>query len=84
MDKKKQQKQLVEQREKMLRDAAKLEQLFAEFDGESINVEYASRYEVPPPETKDQSKYNPNKMVDIETFITHPYFLNLRHILGKF
>ena len=78
MDKKKQQKQLVEQREKMLRDAAKLEQLFAEFDGESINVEYASRYEVPPPEAKDQSKYNPNKMVDIETFITHPYFLNLR------
>ena len=78
MDKKKQQKQIIEQREKMLRDAAKLEQIFAQLDGDKIEIEYSSRYEVPPPEPKDQSKYNPNKLVDIETFITHPYYLNLR------
>jgi len=78
MDKKKQQKQIIEQREKMLRDAAKLEQFFAEFDDIEYEASYSSRYEVPPPDAKDKSKYNPNHMVDIETFITHPYYLNLR------
>jgi hypothetical protein len=79
MDKKKQQKQVMEQREKMIRDAAKLEQIFAQFEGdEDFESQYTSRYEVPAPEPKDTSKYNPNKLVDIETFITHPFFLNLR------
>ena len=78
MDKKYQQRQIIEQREKMLRDAAKLEQMFAEEDNEDVVVKYASRYEVPPPEPKDNSKYNLGKLVDIETFIKHPYFLNLK------
>lgn len=77
MDKKKQQKVFLEQREKMARDAAMLEQLWAPLDNEDYVPSYSSRYEVPPPEPKDNSKYNPHNLVDIETFITHPYFLNL-------
>lgn len=81
---KSQQKRIeADQREAMLRDAAKLEQLWRTIDnGENINDEEflltANRYEVPAPAIKDQSKYNPNKFVDIETFITHPYYLGLK------
>jgi hypothetical protein len=74
-----QQKALMEQKEKIARDAAKLVSLWANYEGnEPHEITYANRYEVPPPEPRDTSKYNPNKIVDIETFITHPYFLNLK------
>lgn len=72
-------KQAIEHKEKMYRDAAKLDQLWAGLDGEEVKeIVYSNRYEVPPPEPKDKSKYNKNNIVDIETFITHPYYLNLR------
>ncbi len=71
----------IEQKEKLARDGAKLAQLWKGLDGngEDDEIEYSqqSRYEVPPPEPRDQSKYNPRKIVDIETFIKHPHFLNL-------
>ncbi len=79
MDKKKQQKAVIEQKEKMARDAAKLEQMWAILDaGDNYKPKYSSRFEVPPPEPRDTSKYNPNKIVDIEVFITHPYYLDLK------
>jgi len=79
MNNKNKNKQKIEQREQMIRDAAKLEQFFANVFGEPIDeIEYSNRYEVPPPEPKDQTKYNKNNLVDIETFIIHPYFLNLK------
>ena len=45
MDKKKQQKTIVEQREKMARDAAKLEQLWAGLDDADYVPVYSSRFE---------------------------------------
>lgn len=63
------------QREKLLRDATKFTEFWAEENSE-IDISYSSRYEVPEPACKDNSKYNPNKYVDIETFVKHPYFLN--------
>jgi|694.fasta_scaffold26276_6 hypothetical protein len=76
---KRQQRILIEQKEKLARDAAKLEQLWAGLDGEEVVAPtYTSRYEVPPPEPKDKTKYNKHNLVDIETFIKHPYFLDLK------
>ncbi len=50
MDKKKQQKAIIEQKEKMSRDAAKLEQMWAVLDaGDNYQPVYTSRFEVPPP-----------------------------------
>ena len=75
-----QQKALAEQKEKISRDAAKLESLWSKYDDnfDEKKVVYSNRNEVPPPEPSDTSKYNPNNIVDIVTFITHPYFLNLK------
>lgn len=79
MDRKKQQKNLLEQKEKMARDAAKLEQMWAGLDeGEDWVPVYTSRHEVPVPEPRDKSKFNPNNIVDIEVFVTHPHYLNLK------
>jgi hypothetical protein len=80
MNKAQQQRQLAEQMEKASRDAAKLDILWRKLDSEleEEDLVYANRYEVPPPDPKDNSKYNPNKLVDIETFISHPYYLNFR------
>lgn len=79
MDKKKQQKIIIEQKEKLARDAAKLEQQWAGLDeGQEWVPTYTSRHEVPPPEPRDKSRYNPNNIVDIELFVTHPHYLNLQ------
>jgi hypothetical protein len=74
-----QQRASVEQKEKIARDAAKLENLWAGYDNNTSGkkVVYSNRYEVPPPEPLDTSKYNPYKIVDIVTFISHPHFLGL-------
>ena len=65
------------QREKILRDAAKLTELWGMDSNPGEAPVYKSRYDYPEPPAKDTSKYNPNKYVDIETFVKHPYFLNL-------
>lgn len=75
----KQQRALMEKKEQASRDASKLLTQWAALDkGEEYVPVYSSRFEVPPPTPKDTSKYNRNKIVDIETFITHPHFLNLK------
>lgn len=70
-------KSILEEREKLKRSAAKITEKLSLEAGESYEPVYTNRHDVPPPEPKDKSKYNPNNYVDIETFITHPYFLNL-------
>lgn len=74
-----QQRALAEQKEKIARDAAKLESLWRGLDNDDeVITVYNNRYEVPPPEPEDTSKYNPHKIVDIVTFAKHPYFLDLK------
>ena len=73
-------KNFIEQKEKLARDAAKVAEAWRGLDGmefDSGEVTYTNRHSVPPPEPKDKSRYNPNNLVDIETFICHPYYLNL-------
>jgi hypothetical protein len=75
-----QQRQLAEQKERIARDAAKLESLWRGLDSDEESQEpqtYSNRYEVPAPDPRDKSKYNPHNIVDIETFIKHPFYLNL-------
>lgn len=75
----KQQRAILEQKEKASRDASKLIAQWAALDhDEEFVPQYSSRFEVPPPDPKDTSKYNKHKIVDIETFVTHPHYLNLK------
>jgi hypothetical protein len=61
MNKNVQTRQIAEYKEKASRDAAKVDQLWAGLDDDVVvkEVSYTSRYEVPPPEPRDKSKYNP-------------------------
>ena len=38
----------------------------------------ATRSEVAPPSLPEKSRFNPDQIVDIITFIEHPYFCNLK------
>jgi hypothetical protein len=38
----------------------------------------STRSEIAPPPTPEKSKFNPDQIVDIVTFIEHPYFCNLK------
>jgi hypothetical protein len=38
----------------------------------------SARSEIAPPPTPEKTKFNPDQIVDIVTFIEHPYFCNLR------
>jgi hypothetical protein len=76
---KKDPKNAAEQRENLARAAAKVEQLWAGLDPDYVPSNSSNnRFEVPEPEPKDKSKYNQNNIVDIETFLTHPFYLNLK------
>lgn len=78
MNKTQQARQAAEMREKLSRDAAKIEELWRDLDlNPGEKPVYSNRYEVPAPEPRDTSKYNPSKLVDIETFIKHPHYLGL-------
>ncbi len=76
MNKPKKGNTMVEQKEKLAREAAKLADLWRDLDDEEPFTP-ANRYEYPAPAATDKTKYNPNHMVDIEMFIKHPYYLNL-------
>lgn len=73
------QRNIADQKEKMARDAAKYTSMWRGLDNNpDEEIVYSNRHEVPIPVPLDQSKYNPNNIVDIVTFVTHPHYLNLK------
>ena len=47
----------------------------SEFDDD---IKPATRAEVAPPAKPEKNRFNPDQIVDIVTFIEHPYFCNLK------
>ncbi len=44
----------------------------------SDDIMPSARVEVPPPPRPERTSFNPDQIVDIITFIEHPYFCNLK------
>lgn len=64
----------LEQKNKVIQDLVALSLQWAEEDGDEV-VEIIKRTNQSPPPQPEISKYNPDGIVDIITFCTHPYFL---------
>lgn len=76
-----QKQQINDVKSQLLLQASEVEKFFrgSEYAEEfSDDVVPATRAEVIPPPAPDKSRFNPDQIVDIVTFIEHPYFCNLK------
>jgi len=70
-----------ELKSQMLQQASKITDYFKEqgYAAEFLDeIAPSVRSEVAPPNVPDKSRFNPDQIVDIVTFIEHPYFCNLK------
>ena len=73
--------QQFDAKSQLLQQASEVEKFFkeSEYAGEfSDDIIPATRAEVIPPPPPEKTRFNPDKIVDIITFIEHPYFCNLK------
>ena len=72
---------IFDAKSQLLQQASEVEKFFkeSEYAGEfSDDIIPATRAEVIPPPPPEKTRFNPDKIVDIITFIEHPYFCNLK------